>query len=134
MDDIKQLLYERCQETGWRKLCGIDIASIEDNKLILSMPVTEEISNRHGIAHGGAISGMLDTVMGLSCIIIGKNVVTMNLNVNFIKGAKIGTMLYASAELSHIGLTTIVTDAKCYDEQGNLYAKANGTFYVLRKR
>jgi len=131
---IKQLLYERCQETGWRKLCGIEVYSLEGNKFTLSMKVTEDISNRHGIAHGGALSGLLDTVMGLSCIIRGRNVVTVNLNVNFIRGAKIGTTVYASAVLEHIGFTTIVTEAKCVDERGTLYAKATGTFYVLRDR
>lgn len=131
-DEIKELLYERCQETGWRKLCGIEVASLENNKLILSMKVTPEVSNRHGIAHGGALSGLLDTVMGLSCIIRGKNVVTVNLNVNFIRGAKIGTTVFASAVLEHIGSSTIVTEAKCVDDKGTLYAKATGTFYVLR--
>lgn len=131
-EELQKLLYERCEETGWRKLCGIEIASLEDQKLTLSMKVTPEVSNRHGIAHGGAISGMLDTCMGLSCIIAGKNVVTMNLNVNFIRGAKIGTTVYTTAELSHVGLTTIVTDSKCFDAEGTLYAKATGTFYVLR--
>ncbi len=132
--DIKQLLYERCQETGWRKLCGIEVAEITDEKLTLSMKITPEVSNRHGIAHGGALSGLLDTVMGLSCILKGRNVVTVNLNVNFIRGAKIGTTVYASANLEHIGHTTVVTEAKCIDAKGTLYAKATGTFYVLRDR
>lgn len=131
-EELHKLLYERCEETGWRKLCGIEVASLEDNKLTLSMRVTPEVSNRHGIAHGGAISGMLDTCMGLSCIIAGKNVVTMNLNVNFIRGAKLGTTVYTTAELSHVGMTTIVTESKCFDANGTLYAKATGTFYVLR--
>lgn len=134
MEDIQQLLYERCQETGWRKTCGIEVAKLEGNELTLAMKVTEEISNRHGIAHGGAISGLLDTCMGLSCIIRGKNVVTINLNVNFIRGAKLGTTLYATAVLEHIGLTTIITESRCCDEKGTLYAKATGTFYILRNR
>lgn len=133
-EELQKLLYERCEETGWRKLCGIEIASLEDKKLTLAMKVTDDVSNRHGIAHGGAISGLLDTCMGLSCIIAGKNVVTLNLNVNFLRGAKIGTTVYATAELSHVGLTTIVTDSKCFDAEGTLYAKATGTFYVLRKK
>lgn len=133
-EELQKLLYERCEETGWRKLCGIEVASLEDKKLTLAMKVTDDVSNRHGIAHGGAISGLLDTCMGLSCIIAGKNVVTLNLNVNFLRGAKIGTTVYATAELSHVGLTTIVTDSKCFDAEGTLYAKATGTFYVLRKK
>jgi len=133
-EELKQLLYERCQETGWRKLCGIEMEGLENNQLTLSMKITEELSNRHGIAHGGALSGLLDTVMGLSCIIRGKNVVTVNLNVNFIRGAKIGTKVYATAVLEHVGSSTVVTEAKCVDAKGRLYAKATGTFCVLRDR
>lgn len=128
------LLNSRCEQKGWRKHCGIKVAKLEGDKLTLSMLITEDLSNVHGIAHGGAISGLLDTVMGLSCIIRGKNVVTMNLNLNFIKGPKTGTVVYATADISHIGRTSIITEAQCFDDKGVLYAKANGTFYVLRDR
>lgn len=129
-----EILNSRCERTGWRKLCGIKVAKLEGGKLTLSMLITEELSNVHGIAHGGALSGLLDTVMGLSCMLKGKKVVTMNLNLNFIKGPKIGTTVYATADISHIGRTSIITDAECFDEKGTLYAKANGTFYILRDR
>lgn len=132
-EEILTLLHNRCEQNGWRKLCGIKVAKLDDKKLTLSMLVTESLSNAHGIAHGGALSGLLDTVMGLSCIISGKNVVTMNLNVNFIKGPKIGTNVFATAEISHSGSSTMVTEAKCFDEKGTVYAKATATFYVLRK-
>lgn len=132
--EILEFLHERCDEVGFRRLCGIEMASCDNNKLILSMDITHEVSNRHGIAHGGALSGLLDTCMGLSCIIIGKNVVTSNLNVNFIRGPRIGTRVYASADILHSGISTMVLESKCYDEKGTLYASATGTFYVLRKR
>lgn len=132
--EIIEFLEERCDEIGFRRLCGMQFVSFENDKLILSMEITPQVSNRHGIAHGGALSGLLDTVMGLTCIIFGKNVVTSNLNVNFIRGPRIGTTVYASAEILHSGTSVMVTEAKCYDEKGTLYASATGSFYVLRKR
>lgn len=132
--EVIEFLNERCDEIGFRRHCGMELASFIDNKLILSMKITPQLSNRHGIAHGGALSGLLDTCMGLTCIISGKNVVTSNLNVNFIRGPQIGTVVYASAEIIHSGLTTMVTEARCVDDKGTLYATATGTFYVLRKR
>ncbi|MDO4177607.1 MAG: PaaI family thioesterase [Phascolarctobacterium sp.] len=132
--EILEILHNRCEQTGWRKLCGIKVAGIKDKKLTLSMLITEDISNAHAIAHGGAISGLLDTVMGLSCMIQGKNVVTMNLNINFIRGAKTNTLVYATADIIHVGRTSIITEAKCFDDKETLYATATGTFYVLRNR
>ena len=133
-EEIIEFLEERCDEIGFRRHCGIEFVSFENNKLVLSMKITPEVSNRHGIAHGGALSGLLDTVMGLSCIIFGKNVVTSNLNVNFIRGPRIGTTVYASANILHSGMSVMVTEGKCYDDKGTLYASATGSFYVLRNR
>lgn len=132
--EVVEFLEERCEEIGFRRHCGIKLASFKNSKLVLSMDITPQVSNRHGIAHGGATSGLLDTVMGLTCIVFGKNVVTSNLNVNFIRGPKIGTTVYASAEILHSGSSIMVTAGKCYDDKGTLYASATGNFYVLRKR
>lgn len=132
-EEIIRNFKARCGKSKFVELCGIKIEKLECGSVELSMKITEQLTNPYGLAHGGALVTMLDTCIGISCLSVGKNVVTLNMTTNFLKGAPMGETVTSSCKLIHKGKTTMVGEAEMLDSKGNLIAKASATFFVIGK-
>jgi uncharacterized protein (TIGR00369 family) len=87
-----------------------------------------------GIAHGGVIATLLDSVMGMIAnrsSPLDHYVVTAQLNVNFIRPAFPGETLIASSEVRHAGRKTAVAQGEIRTSSGELVATASGTFIFV---
>ena len=114
------------------KLLGMKITGWDKGQVDVSMPVIAgKHTNMYNVAHGGALASLADMVMGLSCTTLGKRVVTMEMNMNFIRGASPQEAITARGKVVHNGKTTMVTEAEIVDSNGALIAKVRGTFFVV---
>ena len=84
--------------------------------------------NRYGNMHGGAITAILDTSMGLVAFELGtgNSSPTMDIQVNFIKGMKLGDELTIKAEVISAGKHSAVLRA-VMSRSGEVTAIATGT-------
>lgn len=96
------------------------------------------VQTRHlrnlGIMHGGVLATLLDSVMGMSVGSLGPAghfVVTVQLNVNFIRPAWEGETLVAVAEVIHSGQQTAVARGEVRTARGNLVGSGSGTFLYV---
>jgi len=82
--------------------------------------------NHAGIMHGGIVSTILDEMMGVTLITyeIEHLYVTINLQVDFLFGAKVGEKLKAVSQVYRVGKKIANVEAKLYNESGQLIAKA----------
>lgn len=99
------------------------------------------IDDRHlrtlGILHGGVTAALLDTAMGMaagSLAPAGHYVVTIQLNVNFIRPAWKGETLVATGEVRHSGRQTAVAFGELRTTEDALVATGTGTFMYIRHR
>ena len=97
----------------------------------LSMPVPHQLTNFFGMLHGGALASLADTTMGVSCVTLGKRVMTLDMNINFIRGGQEGETLQSRAKVIHNGNKTLVVENEVVNQEGILLAKARGTFFVV---
>jgi len=123
-----QHLYDR---SPFLKLLGLKFRKTAEG-IGLELDIDEKHANIYGIAHGAVLFALADTAMGWACYDKGMQVVTLDSSVNFIKPAPQGVKLYAVGKILHAGKKTVVTEGSIYDEAGNLYLKAQGTFFVLQ--
>ena len=89
--------------------------------------------NTYGVAQGGSIYTLADVTIGfmiLNQLSEGQKVFTLEMKVNFINKG-IGTRLIATPSVLRWGRTTVVSECTIEDDNGNLVAKALGTFYVV---
>ncbi len=87
-----------------------------------------------GIAHGGVIASMLDSVMGLAASRSGPAdhyLVTAQLTVHFVRPARAGETVVASSLVRHAGRKTAVTQGEVSTASGELVATASATFLYL---
>ena len=131
LEEVLQKIYEK---NPFIHLLEMKLESGTGEGALFSMPIVSGIhTNLHGNAHGGAILSLADTSMGASCAFHNKKVVTLDINMNYLKPALPGKMLYAQSKIIHNGRTTLVIECEVRDEDKNFIAKSIGTFFVVRK-
>jgi acyl-CoA thioesterase len=87
-----------------------------------------------GLMHGGVAAVMLDSFMGRAAFTgspPGHHVVTIQLNVHFIRTARVGDTLVADGEIDHNGRRTAVVRGELRTQDGILIASSSGTFMHL---
>jgi acyl-CoA thioesterase len=108
--------------------------TIEKGSAVFEVTVDESHLRTMGIAHGGLVATMLDSCLGCACWTLAppdNHVVTVQLNINYIRPAWLGETLTARAEVRHAGQMTAVSRGEIRTGEGALVAAASGTFMFL---
>ena len=110
------------------------IGLIEDGEAICRMTVAEKHLRGKAIVHGGAFASLLDCALGAASMSMapeGHDSITMQLNVHFLRTARVGEELTATARALHAGRRTCVTEAQITDAEGKRVASATSTLMFL---
>ncbi len=117
---------------GW--LDG-QLASINDEGDVqIDFIVREEFLNPLGTIHGGAISAIMDEIMGMQLFLKTNQddaYFALNISVDFVKNAKFGEKLSAKPEVVRIGRKTAVLRCTLSNENGHIIAIASSNFLKL---
>ena len=107
------------------------LIELEDGKKAIGeAELTEASLNPYGYAHGGFIFGLGDTAMGLVALSTGRNAVTLNGTINYLKPT-IGKKLKVVAEMMKNGKKTCYLRCSFYDDNANLTATMDGNYYYI---
>ena len=110
----------------------LGVRSDEEGRLVVKLGPAHLRSL--GIAHGGFIATLIDSVMGRDAGRLAPAdhyVVTAQLNVNFIRPGWQGETVLASAQIRHRGRKTAVGQGEVRTEAGALVATGSGTFLYV---
>jgi uncharacterized protein (TIGR00369 family) len=107
--------------------------SVGGGEAELGMDLQEQHFNPQRIVHGGIISAMADTAIGLalrSVLPSGTTHRTAQLNVHFLAKGE-GNRLVGRGHARHMGRRMGYGESEVLDARGTLLAKASATFIVL---
>jgi 1,4-dihydroxy-2-naphthoyl-CoA hydrolase len=131
MEWLTQYFTTIYDQNSYVNLLGMRIVKLEEGQALLSMLITtEKHTNLYHVAHGGALASLADTAMGIACATTGKQVVTLEMNMNFIKSGKPESTLRALGKVIHNGKSTLVAECDIMDQHNVVIAKGRGTFFV----
>ena len=122
-----------CHDNTICDFLNADIVPTENGGVRLELEVQSQHSNCYDILHGGVMTTMADTAMGAACFQKNKKVVTVSMTTEFMHAVKVGTRIITDAKILHDGEKIMICDCRILDAAGNLYAKANATFFVIEK-
>ncbi len=138
-EEMKELA---CRELAGRVTDGGEICSmlkleyvssdVEKGELTLRHIVLSSAANPSGKLHGGIITWLMDSTMGIlsrSYTGISRSV-TMDIHVSFLRGIDIGDELFIKARITHAGRTTINVCSEA-SVNGKLCATADSIFYKI---
>ena len=122
------------EQPEFSKLLGIQLIEATPERVVMDLPVTEALSNRNGVMHGGAILGLTDNAGGTASSVNlkpGQNTVTLESKVNFLRPIRIGDVARATVTPVHIGGTTQVWNIAVTRGDGKLAAQVTQTQMTL---
>jgi uncharacterized protein (TIGR00369 family) len=128
-----EALKERVRTSPFHRWAGMDLVSVGDGRAEVHMQLQDQHFNPQRIVHGGIISALADTSIGLalrSMLPPGHTHRTAQLNVHFLaKGS--GDRLIGRGRTVHRGKRMGYGEAEVLDGDGRLLARATATFIVL---
>lgn len=92
--------------------------------------VDERKCNPLGIAHGGTYFTLMDQLAGMLVAANGRVGVTIQCSANFLRAAKVGDTVWCEAKVVHMGRSTGLIEARCYDDRGRTQASAAVQFFL----
>jgi uncharacterized protein (TIGR00369 family) len=135
--EVAEVAKKYWSESGGHSLAHrlkINPVTVAKGSAAFEVTIEEMHLRSMGIAHGGLVSTLLDSVLGCACWTLapaGHHVVTVQLNINFIRPAWLGEKLIATSEVRHAGQMTAVSRGEARTAEGSLVAAATGTFMYL---
>jgi uncharacterized protein (TIGR00369 family) len=115
---------------------GMKITAISPDRVTAELPVTEVISNRNGVLHGGALMALADNLGGTAAVANlqdGTSTATLESKTNFFAAIPIGDTAYAECTPLHRGRTTTVWQTRITRNDGKLAAIVTQTQIILIK-
>ena len=114
------------------KLLGMNFSILEPGLVNYSLRINENHLATPFTAHGGCIASLLDATMGVGALslVSSKNqvVATVEMKINFLKGAILNDQLIATSKVVKNGNKIIVMQAEIRNQKKELLALASGTF------
>ena len=114
---------------------GIKTVSVAPDRVESQMRVTEDLLNRNGQLHGGAIMALADNTGGSAAFMAlgpGEGTTTTESKTNFFRPLSLGEMVTAIATPLHIGRSMQVWQTNIYKEDGRLAAQVTQTQFTLK--
>ncbi|MFD1361430.1 hotdog fold thioesterase [Lentibacillus salinarum] len=116
---------------------GIETVSLEQDRVIMTMPVDHRTHQPAGLLHGGANIALAESAASIGAFLnvdaAKYNVFGIEINANHVKSKREGNVT-ATAEPVHKGKTTMVWQIRITDEHGNLICLSRCTIGIVPKK
>lgn len=119
---------------------GLSFEIHEPGSITYRMKITEKHLSSPGTAHGAAIAGFMDCVLGLSALseaVMKSNLTsTVEFKINYIRPVKLHEEIIGTGKVVHKGKSLIISSGEIKNAQGELIALGQGTFnsYPFNKK
>lgn len=121
----------------FHELLGIVPGDFADGVASLRLVIDERHLRSQGIVHGGVLATLVDVALGASAATTlpdGHDLVTAQLNMNFLKPVRVGDELTATGTVLHRGRRTAVSQVQITTADGTAVAVGTGTLMILEPR
>jgi 1,4-dihydroxy-2-naphthoyl-CoA hydrolase len=116
------------------ELMGMKITQVSRDKVVAELFVRDELENRMGVLHGGAIMAFADNLGGTATMANlppGARTSTIESKTNFFAPIPIGDTAHAECTPLHRGRTTMVWQTRITRNDGKLCAIVTQTQIVI---
>ncbi|HEX3281879.1 MAG TPA: PaaI family thioesterase [Pyrinomonadaceae bacterium] len=117
----------------YARLLGIQLEKVSPGEATLRLAIRPELSQNHGVVHGGAIASLIDTATAFAILTLlepEERVTTVDLTISYLRPGFEGQMRARAKVLRH-GRRLLATSAEVTDDAGTLLATALSTYIKL---
>jgi 1,4-dihydroxy-2-naphthoyl-CoA hydrolase len=123
--DDRRIKAIAADQPPFAKLMGITLVEVSRDKVVAEIVVREELTNRNGGLHGGAVMGIADNMGGTATFVNmppGTGTTTIESKTNFFAAVPAGDTVRAECTPLHRGRTTMVWQTRIIRSDGRLAA------------
>ena len=101
-DDEAAALARRCAEAMWAtdrasQGLGMRLVGVTPGRATLTMPITDDMVNGHGICHGGFLATLADSAFAFACNTYDEVTVAAGFDIEFLAPVRLGEEVTAEA-------------------------------------
>ncbi|HCC48487.1 MAG TPA: PaaI family thioesterase [Elusimicrobia bacterium] len=108
---------------------GLKLLELEEGKVAFGFKAAARHCNFYGTVHGGALASVSDVAMGVACVSLGRRVVTIDMNVSYIKNAPAGSALTARGRVISNGKNIMRAEGHVYHGE-QLLVRSQASYFV----
>ncbi len=111
---------------------GMELLEVRAGYARLRMPVRRDMTNGHGICHGGFMFLLADSTFAFACNSHNQRAVAASAEIHFIASAHEGDVLTAEGVEQHLAGRSGVYDMRVTDQSGRLIALFRGKSATIK--
>ena len=119
------------EDTATRHV-GIELIEVAPGYSRMRLQVRKELTNSHGICHGGYIFMLADTAFAYACNSHNQRAVAAGASIEFVVPGHLGDVLTAEGVEQHRAGRSGVYDMRVTDQDGRLIALFRGKSATIR--
>lgn len=132
VQDVPAYIREMYKKNNFMTTFGVCIDEVECGRAVVSLEIDpSKHFNHRGICHGGVLSALADSVLGVTGASVGAMVATLNFSMNFIRNVHEAGRVRVESRVRHAGRTTMVIEAEMYDSKNSLMATILTTMFIV---
>lgn len=128
---LQNYLEETYKTSILENFLNLQIVEIAEGKVIYKTEIIDKHCNIYGYVHGGTLASIADVVMGVSCVTLGKRIVTTDMSISYIKNVCAGSIVTAVGEVISNGNNIMRGICKIFDEQQQLLVQSQASYFVI---
>jgi uncharacterized protein (TIGR00369 family) len=124
------------RQPPFAEFIGMKITHVSAERVTAELVAREELNNRFGIMHGGALMALADNLGGTATtanLKPGQSTATIESKTNFFAAVPIGDIARAECTPLHRGRTTMVWQTRITRSDGKLCALVTQTQLVMER-
>lgn len=126
-----QALAEACAAAMWAddtasQGLGMELQAVGPGTARMAMTVRADMVNGHAMCHGGFIFTLADSAFAFACNSRNAKCVAAGGTINFLRPARLGDRLVATAEERHLAGRSGLYDIRVIDQTGQVIAELRG--------
>src|SRR5499427_10915544 len=114
---MMQRIRESFDRQGFMRTLGAVLDSIESGTVIITCDFNDQLTQQHGLLHGGVVASLVDVACGyaaLSVMPADREVLTVEFKIHFLKPARTDRLI-AIGQVVQAGRTLTVCEGSVFD-------------------
>jgi acyl-CoA thioesterase len=129
-NDREKKIQNYIQEDPFAQRLGARVEILGPGHSRVTLTVTDDMVNFHGITHGGVVFALGDMAFAAASNSHGQTAVALNVAINFLRATRVGDRLVAEAREEHTAGPTALYDITIRDDHtGELVARSQDLVY-----
>jgi acyl-CoA thioesterase len=128
-EHVRRAIFQKVKEEPFARKLDLELVELDDGYSVVEMTFTEDVENIFGMAHGGAIFGLIDEAFETAGNSHGTVAVALNMNITYMAAPAPGSRLRAVAKELNLTRRTATYDIKVSDQKQTLIASCQALVY-----